>query len=292
MRSIKVEWIPEFSRLSRCFILPAMMLGICLAGGCAADSGARQPLDDGEAALRTAQKDQAMDNTLAAAQTRMMQYDRAIHDADQVLNSGDTSSAAEAYYLRGRALESRPKFDDASRARDLSEARKAYSDGLTYSPSKALEGRLHTQLGNIAYLQDDYAAALVQWTQAYAQLDRPEWKRWVLYYMGSCQQRLGRFADADRTFERLEQQYAGSDAAEQGRKLEGVHAFYVQVGAFTKPADAEHAAAAISAAGSVAMKTTQNGLVIIRSMDIPSYALAVTLRNQLWSKYPDAKILP
>jgi hypothetical protein len=40
------------------------------------------------------------------------------------------------------------------------------------------------------------------------------------------------------------------------------------------------------------LKTTEKGLTVIRTADVPSYAQAQQLRQQLASLYPDARVMP
>jgi tetratricopeptide (TPR) repeat protein len=248
--------------------------GLMLAGACADDSQNRQELNAGEDALRA------------------QQYDRALRAADDVTASGVAANAAEAHYLHGRAIEDRPKADPAAAAADLAEARRNYSLALAEDPSPALQARLRGQLGNVAYFQDDYAVALQQWTIAYSQLDNPQWKQWILYRIGICQQRLGRFTDADRTFAAVQDEYPGTEVAQRAQARQGVHGFYVQIGAFSDATDVQKAADALSAAGSLAQEVNQRGLKVVRSAGLPSYAEAAELKSRLLGDYPDARVMP
>jgi tetratricopeptide (TPR) repeat protein len=249
-------------------------LFLTLMTACADTTPQRQQLTAGETALQA------------------QQYDRAVRAADLVVASGVSADAAEAHYLRGQAIEQRPKADPAAAAADLAEARRDYIAALGEKPSPALQARLHGQLGNVAYFQEDYAVALQQWTIAYQQLDNPGWKQWVLYRMGICQQRLGRFADADRTFEIVQGEYPGTEVASRARARQGVHGFYVQVGAFTDAADAQKAAYTIGTVGSIPLEADQHGLKVVRTSGVPSYAQAAALKNRLIGQYPDARIMP
>jgi tetratricopeptide (TPR) repeat protein len=265
----------RISRIKRGLILPAMSV-LSLAGGCAANNPqGRSALDAGETALRSGQ------------------YEQALHDADAAVAHGDADNLAEAYYLRGKVLEERqPKNDASAFNADLIAARSAYTLGLGYHPSKSLEGLLHGQLGNVCFYLDDYSAALHEWNLAYAQLTKPEWKQWLLYRIGECQQRLGRFLDADRTFESVQQTYPGTEAANRARAHQGVRGFYVQVGAFSQPGAAAAAVSAITAVGAVPMKMMEKGLTVIRTQSFSSYSQAMELKGRLAGKYPDAVILP
>ena len=168
----------------------------------------------------------------------------------------------------------------------------SYVKGLGYNPRPSVAGRLHAQLGNVSYDQDDYATALRELNEAYALLDEPRGKSLVLYRMGICEQRLGRFEDADRTFQRVQQEYPGSEYVDPAPAHQGIRGFYVQVGAYSKPSDVDQAAAAVAAAGSAPLETTDRGLTVIRTADVPSYGQAEQLKTRLTERYPDARVMP
>jgi len=261
---------------------------LAMSGGCAGNPQSRQTLNECEGALEAA--DQAANRLDFAAAAQ--QYDRAIMAADQVVAAGVAADQAEAHFLHGRAIEDRRKPDAAATAADLAAARHDYALALSEKPSLPLEARLHGQLANVAYFQEDFATALQQWTLAYAQLEDPQSKPWVLYRMGLCQQRLGRFADADRTFVMVQEQCPGTEVAARAKAHQGVRGFYVQVGAFSQAEDVAKAAAAVTAAGSIPQQAEEKGLTIVRTSGVPSYALAVALRSKLAAHYPDARIMP
>jgi tetratricopeptide (TPR) repeat protein len=220
------------------------------------------------------------------------QYDPAIRDADTVIASGDSADLAEAYYLRGYAIENRPKADSADAIRDLSLASESYTNGLSHDPQPAIATRLHAQLGNVSFYQNDYSAALREFDAAYSLSGEPENKPLILYHMAVCEQRLGRFDDADRTFQRVQQQYPSSEFVPYARARQGIRGYYVQVGAYSKPSDINRAAAAIATTGSPPLKTTSGALTVIRTSDVQSYAEAQELKAQLASRYPDARVMP
>ena len=151
---------------------------------------------------------------------------------------------------------------------------------------------MHAQLGNVAYFTDDYPTALREWTAAYSQLDRADWKSWILYRMGICQQRLGRFADADQTFAQVMQLYPSTEPATRAASRRAAHGFFVQVGKFSQPADAQKAAAAIVAVGLVPTRLMEGQLTVIRTAAIPTYGQANSLRARLSAQYPDAQVIP
>jgi len=245
-----------------------------LLSACAGDSQSRAQLDDGKHAIEA------------------RQYDQAIRDADSVIQTGDSSGLAEAYYLRGYAIESREKADNAAKTRDLALARESYSSGLSYTPRPAIAARLHVQLGNVCYHQEDFAMALREFGIAVTQLDQTQFRPQILYEMGICEQCLGRFEDADQTFLRVQQDYAGNEYAGYAHTRSGIRGFYVQVGMYAQPADIDRAANAVTASGSVPLKTTHSGLTVIRTADVPSFGQAQRLKALLAGEYPDARVMP
>jgi tetratricopeptide (TPR) repeat protein len=220
------------------------------------------------------------------------QYDVALRNADAVLRMDAPQAQAEAHYLRGLAIENRVKPSAFVAGNDMNAARTEYQIALTGRPTLPVEARVHSQLGNIAYWQDDYATALREWTVAFGQLERLDSKSWILYRMGICQQRLGRFADADATFARVQQLYPRTEPAQRSAARQGVRGFYVQMGAFAQAADAQKAVAAVESVGLVPMKATDGGLTVIRTSAIPTYAQATALRARLAAQYPGAQVGP
>jgi len=247
---------------------------LLLVAACTGNAQSRQDLNSGKQALDSGQNDQA------------------IREADAVINSGDTPAIAEAYYLRGYAIESRPKPDNTTAARDLGMARDSYSHGLAANPRPTVAARLHAQLGNVCYYQEDYSAAVPELMTAYNLLDPSQSKDIVLYRIGICEQRLGRFDDADRSFQRVQQDYPNSAYVAPAHAHQGIHGFYVQIGAYSRDSDIDKAARAVAAVGSAPLKTTSKNLTVVRTADVPSYGQAEQLRNRLAVQYPDARVMP
>ncbi len=253
------------------FVILALTL---LLASCTGDPQSRQELNSGKQALDSGQTDDA------------------IRAADAVISSNDTPALAEAYYLRGYAIEMRPKADNAAASHDFAMARESYTHGLTYDPRPTIAARLHVQLGNVCYYQEDYSDAIPELTIAYSLLDSSQPKDLVLYHIGICEQRLGRFDDADRTFVLVQQQYPNCAYAAPARAHQGIRGFYVQLGAYSQSRDIDNAARAVASAGSAPLKTSQKGLTIIRTADVPSYGQAEQLRDRLAVMYPDARVMP
>src|SRR3954463_10356516 len=68
-------------------------------------------------------------------------------------------AAADALYLRGRALEAKGQADASSPEKDFSDAYGYYEQALAQNPRPALAGLIHIGMANIRYFQGRYSAA-------------------------------------------------------------------------------------------------------------------------------------
>jgi outer membrane protein assembly factor BamD (BamD/ComL family) len=244
--------------------------------GCASDATAKKELDEGYSALDE------------------HQYDSAMAHADAFLEKTPTGNgSAEALYLRGRAYEQKTAANPAQSQANLKAAREAYVEALTRSPSPKLEAYIRTSLANVAYFQDDYVTAATEWTTAYDKLEDKEVKAWVLYRVGICRQRLGQFADADKIFKMVQEQYPDTTPAQRAKEHEGVRTFAVQFATFNAAAKADAAAASLRSSGvAVNKQTDSQGRSVIMSGPMPSFQQAQSVRTRFAGTYPDALILP
>jgi tetratricopeptide (TPR) repeat protein len=226
------------------------------------------------------------------------QYEQAIAQADAYLKMPPAGPAgqqgsAEALYLRGRGFEGRAAGNPGEAKANLQNARTAYISALGANPRQPLESYIRTSLANVAYFQDDYATALRQWLTAYDALDRDDVKSWALYRAGVCQQRLGQFADADKTFAAVMQRHANSPAAEKAREKQGARGFYVQLATFATPASADSAANSLRKEGALPTRTNDaQGRPVVRVGPVNTYAAAQALAGRFAGRYPGAVIVP
>ncbi len=232
----------------------------------------------------------------AASQSFMLgQYPQTIQLTQEVLQQPDVrgEEAAAALYLQGRAYEELPAADEAEKLRNLGAARRAYVDALERRPAAGLEGRIRSGVANVAYHQEDYNTALQQWAAAYELTDLPDQKPWILYRMGLCQQRLGRFELADRTFAQVQQQYPNTEPARRAQEKQGARQFYVQVAVFTQPALAQNTVDALKRMGHVPLQSKDpQGRMVILVGPAPTWAAARQLQQRVAPQYPDALIVP
>lgn len=253
------------------------MLGAAMAtaGGC--QSAANAELNKGYAALE------------------QNQYNEAMAAADRYLQQNPTGNGvANAMYLRGRAIEQRVKRTDAEASANLQEAKAHYLKALQLSPGRTLESFIYTSLGNVCYWLDDYGSAASYWGAAYDRLENNDLKCWVLYRLGLCQQRLGQWEEADRTFAAVQQSFAGTEAAARARTHQGFRAFYVQVAAFQSSASAERLMKSLQAQGFPISRQDrpEKKLQVVLVGPLKSYADANAAKDRLRGQFKDAMIMP
>ena len=227
-------------------------------------------------------------------------YDTALAASDQFLhdNPNGGPGTPEALYLQGRVYEHNASTADAAgrlpEARaDLQTARQTYEHALTLSPAPKVAALIHAGVANVAYFQEDYFTAMREWSAAYTDLTQPDAKAWVLYRLGLCQQRLGRFEDADLNFTDVRREYPGTEPAQRAAVRQGARAFYVAIGSYTDSKSADPVLAALRGNGFTAMTMmTPNGREAIRVGPAYNYDQAKALRTRLMGAYPQAVIEP
>jgi tetratricopeptide (TPR) repeat protein len=214
--------------------------------------------------------------------------------AEDYLKSNPTGpAAADAYYLQGRAFEAKSQRYPASPQRDWSEAYNCYTQALNQKPRPALEGLIHVAMGNILYFQERYGAASSELANGYEKLERDTDKAWTLYRIGLCKQRLGKWAEADRDFATVVQQFPNTEPALRSREHQGYNAFWVQVATFPNPQMAAAAMADLKKQGLSAqlfVDTTRNAQVV--RVGPLSYEGATATKQRVSGKYRDAIIVP
>jgi outer membrane protein assembly factor BamD (BamD/ComL family) len=226
------------------------------------------------------------------------QYSQAIAAADAYLSTAGTGDkgVAEALYLKGRAIEQQ-LVDQPTPAAQVQaqwqQARVLYVQALEQKPSPELEALIRAGIANVAFYQDDFQTALEQWNAASAGLKQPDAQEWVLYRMGQCQQRTGRFEEADRTYAAVQERYPGGQAAAKAKERQGARAFYVQLATFSSPASADRASAELKRQGIQPQRISDaQGRQVIRVGPLPTYAQAKAVKQRQAATYPDALIIP
>lgn len=227
-------------------------------------------------------------------------YDGALARSSEFIANNPNGGAGtpEALYLQGRVYEHRAETADAAgrqaEARsDLQDARATYEHALSLSPSPKIKPLLEAGVANVAYFQEDYFTAMRQWAAAYPGLTDPDSKAWVKYRLGLCQQRLGRFDEADRTFAEVRHDFPHGAPAERASAHQGAKAFYVALGSWADAKAADGVVAALRSQGFTPQKTPDpTGRQSIRVGPAYNYDQAKSLRTRLLSAYPAATIEP
>jgi outer membrane protein assembly factor BamD (BamD/ComL family) len=255
-----------------------------LAGGCAS----------GEDKAAATSRRSELAAGFAALDQR--QYDEAIAAGARVLAQDATGpGSAEALYLQGRAYEQKAKdAPTASEAREqLRAARGVYARALSASPPQPLAAYVRAGLANVSYFLEDYATAAREWEAAAEHLSDPDVRAWVLYRAGLSRQRIGNFAEADRHFAQVRQQFPGTEQARRAESHAGATNFHVQVGTYASRANAEQVIGLLMAQGySPARAADSSGRHIVAVGPLSTYNQAKALRDRLGPQYPDAKIVP
>ena len=227
-------------------------------------------------------------------------YDDAFAAAAAFLSKNPTGpGSAEALYLQGRVYDARAEATgnagrtDEARAQ-LTAAANAYLQALHRTPPPPVEGLAHAGLANAAFHLDDYPTAVREWGLAYPLVRQPDAKAWVLFRLGLCQQRLGWFEMADRTFAQVQREFPGDEPAARAGARIGQRAFYVQVGAFASPNNADREIARLRALRLEANRGTDpaTGRQIVRVGPFTTYAEARAAQARLAGAFPDAVLVP
>src|SRR4051812_28449051 len=241
-------------------LLVAMILAMV---GCASDN-TKQNLSSGYQALDA------------------QQFDEAMARADQQLAASPTgASAAEALYLKGRALEQKTTGSQQDARKNFMQARDVYQQALQQQPSPELEARIHAGIANTSYWLDDYANAVSEWSTAIDHFDDPSVKSFMLYRIGLSQQRMGNFAMADQTFANVQQQFAGTSAAKRAREHQGYKGFTVQLATFASANSADAEIAKLQRQGVTPAKSkTPQGNAVVSIGPVPSYSQALDVKKR------------
>lgn len=226
-------------------------------------------------------------------------YEAAMARASEFLQrQPEGPGSAEALYLQGRVYEQRAE-EDASAGReaqsksDLQQARSTYQRALQLSPSARVDALIRAGIANVAYFEEEYPTAMQKWAESYDNIQQPDAKAWILYRMGLCQQRLGRFDQADNSFSIVRHDYPGTEPAQRAGTHLGARAFYVQVGAYTDAANADKMVSTLQSQGYKVSKAIESGgKQAVRVGPAQTYAEAKSLRARLLPSYPGAMIEP
>jgi len=226
-------------------------------------------------------------------------YEGAMARASEYLQrQPEGPGSAEALYLQGRVYEQRAEEDAAAGREtqsksDLQQAKSTYQRALQLSPSAKVDALIRAGIANVAYFEEDYSTAMQKWAESYDNIQQPDAKAWILYRIGLCQQRLGRFDQADNSFSIVRHDYPGTEPAQRAGTHYGARAFYVQIGAYTDASNADKMVSALQSQGYKVGKTVETcGKQAVRVGPAQTYAEAKSLRARLLFSYPGAMIEP
>lgn len=201
---------------------------------------------------------------------------------------------AEAYYLKGRALEDQTVSSLSEARENLQQARLAYIEALkSQTADRRLDALIRASLADVAYWQEDYATAAEQGIAAYAGLEDPQIKAWTLYRAALAQQRLGRFEQADQTFAMVKEYHPNTEPAQRAATRIGTRAFNIQVATFSNPAYAQTTANMLQRQGyPVVVRNLADGKSVVLSGPYPTWGQASHSKARLQTSFPDALIVP
>ena len=196
---------------------------------------------------------------------------------------------AEAFYLKGQALQKMPNEDTSDAQGRWQQARLAYVEALKVGTDNAgLEGLIRASLADVAFYQEDYATAAQQGTAAYRLLEDADVRAKSLYCSGLSLQRLGRFADGDRTLDMVIKYHPGTEQAAKAKQRLGAKAFVVSIPG-DSPAAARTTAATVAKQG---FTPTPMSDASVSVGPYQTYAQAKAARSRLNQQYPRATIVP
>lgn len=277
------------------------LVTLALTGGCTA--GTDKPGgSDGKSSVKGSVAKSAtgttpVTNALRRADAALASenFTGAIAAADEQLAApGNTPKArAQALYYKGRAIEDRTKASPAIMTADLVGARSLYEQALAAGAVEPDASIIRSSLANVAYFQDDFTTARGNWMAAQKTLPDKDSRAWAMYRVGLCEQRLGRFAEADKTFEQVTRNYAGTEQAKRAKEHQGAMSFRVQIATFTKVEVADKLIGELKAKGLTGVKQPDvQGRTVVLLNGFPTYAAAKAAREKVAGDYPDALVLP
>ena len=213
----------------------AAIAAVGIAAGCAPPTqrDAQAAFDDAFAAFQAGHWQRAYDGF-----TRYLRSGPA-RQGDAVA-SPEATSRGEVYYYRGEAL---------AHLRRRDEAMADFQRALAVNPPQPVLDFVRVAIGNFYYEEGNDAKAL-EWYNLALRDPVPQLPMDQLSLRaGVSLQRVGRWADADKYFQHLIDNYPATAAAMEARRRIHATAFAVQAGAFTTAAAAQQEAARLRQKG-------------------------------------------
>ena len=217
-------------------------------------------------------------------------YDESTRRLDAYLAKNPNGpKSAEAFYLKGQALQKMPNDDVSDAQGRWQQARLAYVDALKVgTDNPGLEGLIRASLADVAFFQEDYATAAQQGTAAYRYLEDADTRAKSLYCAGLSLQRLGRFEDGDKTLGMVVKYHPATEQAAKARQRIGAKAFTLNI-PFPDTVAARVAAAGLTRQGYSPVAMTDASVNV---GPYQTYAQAKAARSRVNQQYPRATIVP
>ncbi len=148
------------------------------------------------------------------------------------VGKGDATAqagVAEVQYARGRSLQQLARFDEARAAyQSVIDARKQRGE---------LAAKSQLMRGETFFLQEKFEDAVREFYKVWILYDEPRWQATAMFEAGKARERLGRWAEAAETYERLRADFPKDpSAAEALKRLEAARA---RAGSSSTPRTAE-----------------------------------------------------
>ncbi|MDD4889322.1 MAG: tetratricopeptide repeat protein [Phycisphaerae bacterium] len=136
---------------------------------------------------------------------------------------GNTEAAGEAYYLRGLAY---------AALKDRARAKADFEDAVKNASRSDLEPLAEVSLGNLAFEQGQMATAAQHYQAVAEKLPNDSPKDVVLYRLGQCHARQGRWHEAQGWFAQLVHLFPASSYEPLARRYLAVDGYTIQCGAY------------------------------------------------------------
>lgn len=214
-------------------------------------------------------------------------YPATVSRADEFLAQyGDTEAAGEAYYLRGLAY---------AASKDRAHASADFESAIKSANRSDLTPLAHVAAGNLAFEDGKLTLAAQHYQPVVEQLPNESPKDIVLYRLGVCYSRQGRWQDGRTWFSQLTGAFPASSMEPLARRYLAVDGFTIQCGAYLDPANAQKQVRALRDQGAKDVRWVQDPRMKYHLVQVGSYATYREARDglaQVMRSVPDAIIVP
>jgi tetratricopeptide (TPR) repeat protein len=191
------------------------------------------------------------------------QWQRAVNNFTEYLQSAPPETHGEIYYMRGMAEVRLHKRDDA---------RRDFQKSIDAKPRYEIESYAYAALGNLYYEEGNDQRAVEAYAKAIKNPPKELPIDQVILRLAVSLQRTGRFAAADKYFEHLIDHYSGTASGIEAARRVHVTAYTIQTGAFLSPVTAQGEVDRLRAAGFPARITkTTRGAQSLNAVQVGRY---------------------